>query len=177
MTFTHNAGSPASTDGRGEPGPSAAQGPLTREQRRTFTRRTAVLGSLPLAVNVVMQILISWAEDDDAVWMNVAAVVVASLLFGGIAFGLAQWAMRGSMTRQARTVVGLGVLTVVLVPVAWWSTGPVLVGLQTWLLGQVSGVARRPDGSTPARVASILAAAAAVGLLAFVLVVGTAEVL
>jgi hypothetical protein len=146
-------------------------------ERSAFTRRLLLIGAVPLAVNVGMQIAISRAEGDEAVWQNVLAVVVASLLFAAIAFALAQWAMRGSATRQVRTVVGLAVFTVLLVPVAWWSSAPALVGLQTWLLGQATGVARRPGGSTPARVASVLAAATAVGLVAFVLVVGTAEIL
>jgi hypothetical protein len=155
--------------------PATPGGPVDAAGRGRFTSRALLLGSLPLAFAAGQQALVSALEDDDALWTNVGAVVVASLLFGAIAFAVAQWAMRGSATRQVRTVIGLAVFTVLVAVPAWWSAAPVLVGLQTWLLGQVTGVGRRPHGNPAARAASVVAAAIAVGLLVFVAVVVLAE--
>jgi hypothetical protein len=169
----------ATTSGTPERATDGTVGGARQPDRGRFTRIVLGGGVVLLAVNLVGQVVASRGDDDPAVreaWLqDVIAVLIASLLFAGIAFAVSFWAMSGSPTRRARAVVGLSVLALLLVPVAWWSSAPALVALQAVALGAVTGTTSRHGGSSAARALSIVAAVAAIALFVFVVAVTVVE--
>lgn len=133
-------------------------------------RQSALWTAGLTATTCVAQVIASLNDSDqavrDSVWSDVVAVVVASLLFTGIAFGIARFCGTGPRSRQVKGVVGLSVLAFVLAPVGWWSAAPTLVAVQCVLLARLTGVAERGDGAP--RAARVVATVVAVGLQVFI---------
>lgn len=133
-----------------------------------FFQRWAAMAGGVLALVVASQVIASRLDDDAEVreaWLtDVYAVLVASLLFGGIALLFARRALKGPERRQERTVIGLSVFAAVLAVVGWWSAAPHLVALAAILLGRQTGAVDRSGG---ARAAGVVDVIIVLGLLVF----------
>lgn len=131
------------------------------------------------ATTLVAQTIATRSDSDpevrDAVLEDLAAVLIASLVFGAVAYGVARYCGQGARSRQVKGVVGLSVLAFVLAPVGWWSAAPTLVAVQCVLLARLTGVAERGDGAP--RAARVIAMVVGVGLQVFLWSVLLFEVL
>ena len=137
--------------------------------RRRFLRSWAPWAALLYVGGAVNQVLASLLDDDqevrDAVASDLTFVMVASVVFGGVALVVALRALRKPADGQARTVVGLTAYAVVLSVVGWFCAAPTLSALTAVVLARTAGVAT-PE-RRGARAAVVVCVVVVIGLTAF----------
>lgn len=132
-----------------------------RESQGGFVRRLGTAAVIGLVVYGAMQVASSQTEPDpaiEALWLqDLTAQVVIGVLAAGIALLVGRWAAGRDRRSRIRGVVGLGLGAVVLGPLVWWSAAPALLAAGAIILGNLTGVIERDDGSRAARSVALLA--------------------
>ena len=118
----------------------------TTAVREAFTRPWAAWSGSILVLTAISQVIASRGDDDQETrdsWLtDTVFVVVATLLFAGIAYFFARRALKGDEQRQDRTVIGLGVFGAVMGVVGWFTAAPHAIALAAIFLARATGAMR-----------------------------------
>ena len=140
----------------------------TTAVREAFTRPWAAWSGSILVLTAISQVIASRGDDDQETrdsWLtDTVFVVVATLLFAGIAYFFARRALKGDEQRQDRTVIGLGVFGAVMGVVGWFTAAPHAIALAAIFLARATGAKERSGG---ARAAVVVSTIVVIGLIVF----------